>query len=124
VAGYVRTFSDIMHYYSLRFEIEFDFCDAKQHFGLNDFKNYQSTPLKNFVSMSFFMTLYSKILLENQRKERNAPDLSIADIKTLYHVHFHYEYLLKYLLKYISQQPEKCFFISRYSHHYTPRYHS
>ncbi|MDW8348415.1 MAG: hypothetical protein RML94_15740 [Bacteroidia bacterium] len=55
--------------------------------------------------MSFFMTLYAKILLEDQRKERNTPDLSIADIKTLYHVHFHYEYLLKY----ISQQPEKCF---------------
>jgi putative transposase len=28
----------LLDYYSLRFQIEFDFRDAKQHFGLSDFK--------------------------------------------------------------------------------------
>ncbi|MCS7027625.1 MAG: hypothetical protein NZ519_02570, partial [Bacteroidia bacterium] len=42
---------------------------------------------------------------EKQRKERGNLNLSIADIKTLYHAHFHYEYLLKY----ISEKPEKQF---------------
>ncbi|MCS7077342.1 MAG: transposase, partial [Bacteroidia bacterium] len=61
--------SDIIHYYALRFEIEFDFRDAKQHFGLNDFKDYKPTSLKNFVSMSFFMTFLKSFL---KTKEKNA----------------------------------------------------
>lgn len=31
----------VIRYYSLRFQIEFDFRDAKQCYGLSDFKNYK-----------------------------------------------------------------------------------
>lgn len=100
---------DMIRYYALRFQIEFDFRNAKQHFGLNDFKNYKPVQLQNFVSMSFFMTLYSKILLNEKRTTLQNPNISIHDIKTLYHAHFHYYNLLKY----ISDSPEKQFLLQQ-----------
>ena len=33
------TAEQIVDYYALRFQIEFNFCDAKQHWGLEDFMN-------------------------------------------------------------------------------------
>lgn len=33
----------VIQYYSLQFQIEFDFRDAKQFFGLSEFKNYKET---------------------------------------------------------------------------------
>jgi putative transposase len=33
------TAAQIVDYYSLRFQIEFNFRDAKQHWGLEDFMN-------------------------------------------------------------------------------------
>ena len=33
----------LIEYYSLRFQIEFDFRDAKQYWGLEDFMNVKET---------------------------------------------------------------------------------
>ena len=57
-------FQLLLEYYSLRFQIEFHFRDAKQHFGLSDFKNYKEQNLTNFVNMSFTMCLVSRIFLQ------------------------------------------------------------
>ena len=48
-------YQTLLHYYHLRFQIEFDFRDAKQHFGLSDFKNYKEENVGNFVNLSFTM---------------------------------------------------------------------
>ena len=78
----------LLDYYALRFQIEFEFRDAKQHFGLSDFKNYTAQNLTNFVNLSFFMCLISKVILARQRVLRNIPKFSIIDLKTLFYQRF------------------------------------
>lgn len=70
-------------YYHLRFQIEFDFRDAKQHFGLSDFKNYKEQNVTNFVNLSFLLCLVSKIQLAYYRKQLNIEKFSIIDLKLL-----------------------------------------
>ena len=57
----------LLDYYSLRFQIEFDFRDAKQHFGFSDFKNYKEQKVTNFANLSFTMCLVAKIQLAEFR---------------------------------------------------------
>ena len=77
-------FEKMVDYYSLRFQIEFDFRDAKQHFGLSDFKNHKEQNLTNFVNLSFLMCLINKILLDRKRKQYNIPKLNTADLKVIF----------------------------------------
>ncbi len=50
-------------YYSLRFQIEFNFRDAKQHFGLEDFMVTRETGVENAANLSFMMVNVSRKLL-------------------------------------------------------------
>ena len=40
--------------YALRFQIEFNFRDAKQFWGLEDFMNVNKTPVNNAANLSMF----------------------------------------------------------------------
>jgi putative transposase len=82
------TYQQIWDFYHLRFQIEFDFRDAKQHFGLSDFKNYTETNLTNFVNLSFLMVIIMKILLPEYRTKTNNEKLSINDLKTIFNARF------------------------------------
>jgi putative transposase len=53
--------------YSLRFQIEFNFRDAKQYFGLADLKNINEISVKNAVGMAFFMDNLSLILIQKAK---------------------------------------------------------
>ena len=55
----------VIKYYSLRFQIEFDFRDAKQFYGLSDFENYKQTQITNAVNIAFTMTVVGKLVLES-----------------------------------------------------------
>ncbi|MCX6081767.1 MAG: hypothetical protein NTW32_19755, partial [Chloroflexi bacterium] len=44
----------IIKFYQLRFQIEFNFRDAKQHWGLEDFMNVTQTAVTNAANLSFF----------------------------------------------------------------------
>jgi len=44
----------LIQYYSLRFQIESDFRDAKQYWGLEDFMNVKATQVGNFANFSLF----------------------------------------------------------------------
>lgn len=79
----------LINYYKLRFQIEFDFRDAKQHFGLSDFKNYKEKNLTNFVNFSLTMTLISKSMVEKFREKHQNPKLSILDLKVSQNHKFH-----------------------------------
>jgi putative transposase len=57
----------VIKYYSLRFQIEFDFRDAKQFYGLSDFKNYKETQVTNAVNIAFTMTVVGKLVLEKYK---------------------------------------------------------
>ena len=49
------TYEQIIDYYSLRFQIEFNFRDAKQYWGLEDFMNVKETAVTNAANLSLFM---------------------------------------------------------------------
>lgn len=74
----------LVDYYSLRFQIEFNFRDAKQHFGLSDFKSTKPTQIKNAVGLSFFMVNLSAILIQNIKEQCHFEFLSILDLKACF----------------------------------------
>jgi putative transposase len=82
--GYVVLFgSDVelrweklIEYYGLRFQIEFNFRDAKQHFGLEDFMNTTEVGVENAVNLSFLMvSLSAKLIKNNEEKYAGINDL-------------------------------------------------
>lgn len=56
----------LVDYYGLRFQIEFNFRDAKQHFGLEDFMNVSEQGVTNAVNLSFLCVTLSQVLLKEQ----------------------------------------------------------
>lgn len=74
--------AQLVDYYSLRFQIEFNFRDAKQYWGLEDFMNVSSTAVTNAVNLAFFMVNLSVLLLQPFRHAQ--PDFSILDLKARY----------------------------------------
>ena len=74
----------VIKYYSLRFQIEFDFRDAKQFYGLSDFKNYKETQVTNAVNIAFTMTVVGKLVLEKYKIKLDCPNMGIIDLKTVF----------------------------------------
>jgi putative transposase len=75
-------YEKMIDYYSLRFQIEFNFRDAKQYWGLDDFMNIEQTAVTNAANLSFFMVNFSSILLQRFREIN--PEFSILDLKSHY----------------------------------------
>lgn len=69
----------LVHYYRLRFQIEFNFRAAKQFWGLEDFMNVNEQPVTNFANLSMWMVSVSQKLLEPRR--RKIPDFGLNDLK-------------------------------------------
>ena len=67
----------LVDYYSLRFQIEFNFRDAKQHFGLEDFMNTTATGVENAVNLSFLLVNVSAKLLTDSAAE----EVGVLDLK-------------------------------------------
>jgi putative transposase len=67
-------------YYSLRFQIELNFRDAKQHFGLEDFMTTTKVGVENAANLSFLMINLSAKLLKNSQEKC----VGINDLKTQY----------------------------------------
>lgn len=88
--------TQLSDFYSLRFQIEFNFRDAKQFWGLEDFMNVSEQAVTNAVNLAFLMVNLSKALLIPYRQQH--PDFSILDLKT----HFRAR---RYLLETIKLLP-------------------
>lgn len=71
--------TDLVDDYRLRFQIEFNFRDAKQFWGLEDFMSVKPTPVTNAANLAFFMVSLSHSLLKPLRLSQ--PDASILDLK-------------------------------------------
>ncbi len=91
-------YATLIKYYRLRFQIEFDFRDAKQYFGLSDFKNYKEKNLTNFVNLSLTMTLISKSMVEKFREKHQNQKLSILDLKIHYNHKFHVKSIINWFI--------------------------
>jgi putative transposase len=93
-------YNKIIEFYSLRFQIEFNFRDAKQYWGLEDFMNVKETAVTNAAYLSFFMVNLSSLLLQPFRQSN--PDYSILDLKAHYHG---YRYAAE-TIKMLPQKPD------------------
>lgn len=90
----------IIDYYRLRFQIEFNFRDAKQFWGLEDFMNLSQTAVTNAANLAFFMVNLSHHLLSDFRQQN--PDSGIIDLKAYYRG-FRY---VREMLKMLPEIPE------------------
>ena len=89
------SYEKIIDYYSLRFQIEFNFRDAKQYWGLEDFMNIKEVPLTNALNLSLFMVNLSQVLLREFRLTN--PDSGILDLKTYFRAAKYFEETIKML---------------------------
>jgi len=72
-------YASLVDYYGLRFQIEFNFRDAKQYWGLEDFMNVTPTGVTNAVNLSLFMVNVA-YRLRTDIHQRD-PDYSVLDLK-------------------------------------------
>ena len=70
----------VIAYYQLRFQIEFNFRDAKQHWGLEDFMVVHERPVYNSANLALLMVNVSQCLMRPMRVQW--PELSVNDLKT------------------------------------------
>lgn len=90
----------LLDYYQLRFQIEFNFRDAKQFWGLEDFMNVNQTPVTNAMNLSLFMVNLSQALLRELRHEDST--VNVLDLKAFYRGH---KYVTE-TLKLLPQKPD------------------
>ena len=89
----------LIDYYSLRFQIEFNFRDAKQFWGLEDFMNVSPTAVTNAANLSLFMVDVSQVLMCYYRSDDL--DCSVLDLKAHYRG---YHYVME-TIKMLPQKP-------------------
>jgi len=73
------SYDKLVDSYCLRFQIECNFRDAKQYWGLEDFMNTTPTAVTNAANLSLFMVNLSYQLLHDVR--HTDPAYSILDVK-------------------------------------------
>lgn len=94
----ILTYAKIIRFYSLRFQIEFNFREAKQHWGLEDFMNRTAPAVTNAGNLAFFMVNVSQALLRPIRQTQ--PDYSLLDLKA-------HDRGCRYVLETIKLLPQK-----------------
>jgi putative transposase len=94
------SYQKLYDYYTLRFQIEFNFRDAKQYWGLDDFMNIKKEAVTNAANLAFFMVNFSSVLLRQYRK--NNPEFSVLDLKSHYRG---YRYVAE-TIKLLPQKPD------------------
>ena len=72
-------FDKLIDYYCLRFQLEFNFRDAKQYWGLEDFMNTSATAVTNAANLSLFMVNLVERLLQDLRQCQG--EVSVLDLK-------------------------------------------
>ena len=96
-------FDKLIDYYRLRFQIEFNFRDAKQFWGLEDFMNVNQLPVYNAANLAMFMVNASQVLIGHFRPA--CPTFSVNDLKA----HFRGHKYVSETLKLLPQLPEPIF---------------
>lgn len=99
----------LVDYYSLRFQIEFNFRDAKQFWGLEDFMNVDQTAVTNAANLALFMVNLSQVLKCNF--QQTDPDFGVLDLKSYYRGRRYATELLKML----PQKPDDIFVAQLFS---------
>lgn len=95
--------ADLIEYYRLRFQLEFNFRDAKQYWGLEDFMSVKERPVYNSANLAMFMVNVSQVLIRRLRPEW--PEVSVTDLKAWWRGKTYVEETLKCL----PEMPEAIF---------------
>lgn len=95
-------YQKIIDYYSSRFQIEFNFRDAKEFWGLEDFMNIKKERVENAANLSFFMVNLSNIMLETFRSLNNNSNSGIRDMLSHYRAIKYFNETLKLLREFNS----------------------
>lgn len=103
-------YDQLIDYYRLRFQIEFNFRDAKQFWGLEDFMNVNQTPVYNAANLAMFMVNLSQVLLGHFRP--TCPTFSVNDLKA----YFRGRKYVAETLKLLPQMPEPIFIDQIFAH--------
>jgi hypothetical protein len=90
----------VIEFYSLRFQLEFNFRDAKQYWGLDDFMNVKAVAVTNAAQLAFFLVNFSTGLLK--RFQALTPEFSVLDLKA----HYRGCRYVAETLKLLPQKPE------------------
>lgn len=96
-------YDQLIDYYCLRFQLEFNFRDAKQFWGLEDFMNIKQCPVYNAANLAMFMVNFSQVLLQQFRP--TCPAFSVNDLKA----YFRGRKYVTETLKLLPQMPEPIF---------------
>ena len=98
------SYDKIIDFYSLRFQIEFNFRDAKQFWGLEDCMNIKETQLTNAINLSLFMVNVAQVLLCKFRQ--TSPKSGVLDLKAYFRAAKYFEETIKML----PEKPEPILF--------------
>jgi putative transposase len=96
-------YEQVIEYYQLRFQIEFNFRDAKQYWGLEDFMVVNPLPVHNSANLAMLMVNLSHALIRPLRPKW--PGLSVNDLKTWFRSR---KYVVE-TLKWLPEMPEDIF---------------
>ena len=72
-------FDKLIDNYGLRFQLEFNFRDAKQYWGLEDFMTTNPTAVTNAANLSLFMVNLVERVLRDMRQFQG--EMSVLDLK-------------------------------------------
>ena len=97
------TYDHLIDYYRLRFQMEFNFRDAKQYWGLEDFMTVKQTPVYNSANLAMFMVNVSHALIRSMRTYW--PEMSVNDLKALFRSR---KYVVE-TLKLLPEMPDPIF---------------
>jgi len=96
-------YAQLIDYYRLRFQLEFNFRDAKQYWGLEDFMTIKQTPVYNSANLAMFMVNVSHAVMRPMRTQW--PELSVNDLKAWFRSQ---KYVVE-TLKLLPEMPELIF---------------
>jgi putative transposase len=97
------SYDHLIDYYRLRFQLEFNFRDAKQYWGLEDFMTVKQTPVYNSANLAMFMVNVSHAVIRPMRMQW--PECSVNDLKAWFRSR---KYVVE-TLKLLPEMPELIF---------------
>jgi DDE superfamily endonuclease len=96
-------YAKLIDYYRLRFQLEFNFRDAKQYWGLEDFMSVNEKPVYNSANLAMFMVNVSQALIRPMRAQW--PAFSVNDLKAWFRGR---KYVVE-TLKLLPEMPDSLF---------------
>jgi hypothetical protein len=75
----VLSYDRLIRFYRLRFQLEFNFRDAKQYWGLEDFMAITQVSVYNSANLAMFMVNLSRVLIRHLRP--TCPEFGVNDLR-------------------------------------------